>query len=266
LAGYLLGNPYARIGLWPELAMDGWRGTPAAIHNRLMAMLGWTEPYYKDIASLLLRLALGAPSEAGPVRSFPQLLNLLDPELLVRLYEHDPDRHREARSLAGREQARAVAGAQSRFANFAHAVADGFDGGACGWSFEDVDFAYLRAPYLAGREDADACCRLQPHPLRAKPRRSWGRVAAAPPCGRLLWWAADHGRDTSRSIWKRLRRLLLRWQAPQPCPAHPEIDLTRARLGRSEGTPNPRQSLASGGVPASPSAAASPQAEPPLGE
>jgi hypothetical protein len=38
--------------------MDGWRGTPAAIHNRLVAMLGWTEPYYKDVASLLLRLAL----------------------------------------------------------------------------------------------------------------------------------------------------------------------------------------------------------------
>jgi hypothetical protein len=160
LAGYLLGNPYARIGLWPELAMDGWRGTPAAIHNRLMAMLGWTEPYYKDIASLLLRLALNAPTEAGPVRSFSQLLSLLDPELLVRLYEHDPDRHREARSLAGPQQARAVAGAVSRFANFAHAVAGGFDGGDAGWSFEDVDFAYLRAPYLAGREDADACCRL----------------------------------------------------------------------------------------------------------
>jgi hypothetical protein len=160
LAGYLLGNPYARIGLWPELAMDGWRGTPAALHNRLMAMLGWTEPYYKDIASLLLRLALNAPTEAGPVRSWSQLLSLLDPELLVRLYEHDPDRHREARALAGPQQARAVAGAQSRFANFAHAVAGGFDGGDAGWSFEDVDFAYLRAPYLAGREDADACCRL----------------------------------------------------------------------------------------------------------
>ena len=160
LAGYLLGNPYARIGLWPELAMDGWRGTPAAVHNRLMAMLGWTEPYYKDIASLLLRLALTVPTEAGPVRSFSQLLSLLDPELLVRLYEHDPDRHREAKSLAGREQARAVAGAVSRFANFAHAVGGGFDGAQAGWSFEDVDFAYLRAPYLAGREDADACCRL----------------------------------------------------------------------------------------------------------
>jgi hypothetical protein len=47
-----------------------------------------------------------------------------------------------------------------RFANFFAATAGGFDAGAAGWSFEDVDFAYLRAPYLAGREDADACMRL----------------------------------------------------------------------------------------------------------
>jgi hypothetical protein len=160
LAGYLAANPYARIGLWPELAMDGWRGTPAALHNRLLAMLGWSEPYYKDVASLLLRLALHAPGEDGPVRCSSQLMARLDPELLVRLYEHDPDRSREAQSLVGRDQARAVKGAMTRFANFFAAVSGGFDAGPQGWSFEDVDFAYFRAPYLAGREDADACMRL----------------------------------------------------------------------------------------------------------
>jgi hypothetical protein len=160
LAGYLWGNPYARVALWPELPMDGWRGSPAAIHNRLVAMLGWSEPYYKDVASLLLRLALNAPGEDGPVRSSQQLMALMDPELLVRLYEHDPDRRREAQSLVGRDQARAVKGAIGRFANFFAATSGGFDAGEAGWSFEDVDFAYLRAPYLAGREDADACMRL----------------------------------------------------------------------------------------------------------
>jgi hypothetical protein len=160
LAGYLWGNPHARVALWPELPMDGWRGTPAAIHNRLVAMLGWTEPYYKDVASLLLRLALNAPGEDGPVRSSAALMARMDPEVLVRLYEHDPDRRREAESLVGRDQARAVKGAIGRFANFFAAVQGGFDAAAAGWSFEDVDFAYLRAPYLAGREDADACMRL----------------------------------------------------------------------------------------------------------
>jgi hypothetical protein len=160
LAGYLWGHPHARVGIWPELPMDGWRGTPAAVHNRLLAMLAWTEPYYKDIASLLLRLALNAPGEDGPVRSSQQLMARLDPEALAHRYEHDPDRLREARSLCGREQARAVQGAISRLANFFAAVQGGFDAGEAGYSFEDIDFGYFRAPYLAGREDADACCRL----------------------------------------------------------------------------------------------------------
>ena len=63
----------------------------------------------------------------------------------------------EAESLV---QARAVKGAIGRFANFFAATAGGFDAGPAGWSFEDVDFAYLRAPYLAGRQDADAAMRL----------------------------------------------------------------------------------------------------------
>jgi hypothetical protein len=160
LAGYLWGNPHAKVALWPELPMDGWRGTPAAIHNRLLAMIVWPEPYYEDAASLLLRLALDAPGEDGPVRSSAQLMARMDPEWLVRVYEHDPDRRRDAESLVGRDQAKAVKGAITRFANFFAAVAGGFDAGEQGWSFEDVDFAYFRAPYLAGRKDADACMRL----------------------------------------------------------------------------------------------------------
>jgi hypothetical protein len=84
----------------------------------------------------------------------------MDPEWLVRVYEHDLDRLRDARSLVGRDQARAVKGAITRFANFFAAVHGGFDAGEGGWSFEDVDFAYFRAPYLAQRDDADACMRF----------------------------------------------------------------------------------------------------------
>jgi hypothetical protein len=124
-----------------------------------MAMLGWSELYYKDVASLLLRLALDAPGEDGPIRCSHQLMARMDPELLVRVYEHDPDRLRDATSLVGRDQARAVKGAITRFANFFAAVGGGFDAAEDGWSFEDVDFAYFRAPYLAQRDDADACMR-----------------------------------------------------------------------------------------------------------
>ena len=63
-----------------------------------------------------------------------------------------------------------------RFANFFAATAGGLDAGPSGWSFEDVDFAYLRAPYLAGRQDADAAMRLlwrtsPTTPPSANPRR-----------------------------------------------------------------------------------------------
>ena len=160
LAGYLWGNPHARVALWPELPMDGWRGSAAAVHNRLMAMLGWTEPYYKDVASPPAPPCAERAGRGRPRPQLPQLMARMDPELLVRLYEHDPDRRREAESLVGRDQARAVKGAIGRFANFFAATSGGFDAGPAGWSFEDVDFAYLRAPYLAGREDADACMRL----------------------------------------------------------------------------------------------------------
>jgi hypothetical protein len=47
-------------------------------------------------------------------------------------------------------------------------------------------------------------------------------------------------------MWKRLRRLLLRWQAPQPCPAHRENDRTRPDSGTLDGSPNVRQSYAKG--------------------
>src|SRR4029453_4977993 len=53
-----------------------------------------------------------------------------------------------------------VKGAIGRFANFFAATSGGFDAGPAGWSFESVDFAYLRAPHLAVRQDADAAMRL----------------------------------------------------------------------------------------------------------
>src|SRR6266498_4058658 len=40
-------------------------------------------------------------------------------------------------------------------------------------------------------------------------------------------------------MWKRLRRLLLRWQAPQSNPATPEDHLTPARLGHLDGYAKP---------------------------
>ncbi|HEU4898421.1 MAG TPA: hypothetical protein VFX88_12800, partial [Actinomycetota bacterium] len=79
------------------------------------------------------------------MRTSSQLLGRLDPEALAHRYEHQPDRLREARSLCGREQARAVQGAISRLANFFAAVGGGFDAAEQGYSIEDIDFGYFRA-------------------------------------------------------------------------------------------------------------------------
>src|SRR5215211_1416965 len=61
IAAYRLGNPAARIGCWPDTAMDMWRGTPAQVQSRLLAVEQFTEPFYQRVASAGLRLALTAP-------------------------------------------------------------------------------------------------------------------------------------------------------------------------------------------------------------
>jgi len=51
IAAYQLGNPAARIGCWPQSAMDMWRGTPAQVQSRLLAVEQFTEPFYQRVAS-----------------------------------------------------------------------------------------------------------------------------------------------------------------------------------------------------------------------
>jgi hypothetical protein len=65
IAAYRLGNPTARIGCWPEQAMDMWRGTPSQVASRLLSVEQFTEPFYQRVASAGLRLALTAPRHAA---------------------------------------------------------------------------------------------------------------------------------------------------------------------------------------------------------
>jgi hypothetical protein len=55
IAAYRLGNPAARVGCWPATAMDMWRGTPAQLQSRLLAVEQFTEPFYQRVASAGLR-------------------------------------------------------------------------------------------------------------------------------------------------------------------------------------------------------------------
>jgi hypothetical protein len=78
VAAYLLGRPDARVGCWPETAMDMWRGSPAQVQSRLLAVEQFTEPFCQRVASAGLRPALTAPGMPLPVEGSDELLRRLD--------------------------------------------------------------------------------------------------------------------------------------------------------------------------------------------
>jgi hypothetical protein len=45
------------VARFPTVAYDGWRGDATAILNRLMLILDFSEPYYRDMTKMLLSLA-----------------------------------------------------------------------------------------------------------------------------------------------------------------------------------------------------------------
>lgn len=118
---------------FPDLAYDGWRGNSTALLNRLLAILDFSEPYYRDLTRMLLSLALDAPP--APPRSSLELLERLNLETLAHHYVGMP----EARELAGLRVVDAQA-VYNRYRAFFHALRGGLDGG---WAFEDVDAGYL---------------------------------------------------------------------------------------------------------------------------
>jgi hypothetical protein len=67
--------------------LDGWRGDPEAIVNRLLATQVFTEPYYEGVARTVLRLAVGDQ----PPRSFAELVARLDKRALQRAAQDDTE-------------------------------------------------------------------------------------------------------------------------------------------------------------------------------
>lgn len=76
-------------------AYDGWRGDTTALLNRLMSIIDYSEPYYRDITKMMLSLAVEAPP--GPPRSSSELLERLNLDALAMRYAGMP----EARELNG---------------------------------------------------------------------------------------------------------------------------------------------------------------------
>jgi len=152
VAAYRLGNPQARIGCWPEQAMDMWRGTPAQVQSRLLAVEQFTEPFYQRVASAGLRLALTAP-DMPPVEGSDELLRRLDVDELAALWEGRPLQLKDIEAIGEH-----LPGARLRYADFFAALAGAFDRGH--WSYEDVDLAVLTVPALLSKAEADAAMRV----------------------------------------------------------------------------------------------------------
>jgi hypothetical protein len=152
IAAYRLGNPQARIGCWPDTAMDMWRGTPAQVQSRLLAVEHFSELFYKRVASAGLRLALSAP-DVPAVDGSDELLRRLDVDELAALWEGRPLQLKDLEAI-GQD----LPGARLRYADFFAALAGAFDRGS--WSFEDVDLAVLTVPTLLSKAEADAAMRV----------------------------------------------------------------------------------------------------------
>jgi hypothetical protein len=152
IAAYRLANPTARIGCWPQQAMDMWRGSPVQVASRLLAVEQFTEPFYQRVASAGLRLALTAP-DMPPVRGSDELLRRLDADELAALWEGRPLQLKDIEAIALH-----LPGARLRYADFFAALAGAFDRGH--WSYEDVDLAVLTVPTLLSKAEADAAMRV----------------------------------------------------------------------------------------------------------
>jgi hypothetical protein len=151
-AAVLTGWPDARIGLFPQAPIDLWRGSPAAIVNRLLGCWDFTGTalWYQEVAVVALRLALGQPGP--PCRSSAELVTRLQPDALNRAWDGDPEMLNLIRSM--RED---LAGVHIRVSNLAAALGPAFDGS---WSHEDVDVSIITVPALVAPKDADACLRV----------------------------------------------------------------------------------------------------------
>jgi hypothetical protein len=149
---YLAGNPAATVHSWPAEPLDAWQGEPAAVANRLLGCWEFTpeSAYYREVASLALRLALHAPDD--PVTSSAELAKRMQPGALERLWHDHPDQQKYIRAL-GRE----MDGVCIRVANLMASLGGFLDGGR---GIGDADLTVISLPTMAAEHDASAILRV----------------------------------------------------------------------------------------------------------
>lgn len=112
--------------------IDGWRGGPDAVVNRLLATQEFTEPYYEGLARNVLRAAVGD----DPPRSLAELLDRIDKKVLVRAARGD----RRTGELLHKLPDKEIDGVRFRYEGIAWAIGTMLDGN---WSYEDVRASYI---------------------------------------------------------------------------------------------------------------------------
>lgn len=133
-----------KVKMFPHEPFCGWRGSSAELHNRLMEVIDYSEPYYSDAANAILDFALNAPM--GPPHSGAEFLGRLELYTLKKLYAGTS----EGAQLK-RFHYELVQGTFLRYRSFFAAVKSLLDGE---WSFEDVDAGYLLLDSLSLKSQA----------------------------------------------------------------------------------------------------------------
>jgi hypothetical protein len=196
VSAFLSEWPDARIKIFPAEALDMWRGSADELISRLMSVITYSEPYYRDTAKLALQLAMATP-DIPPPTSSAQLLGRLNLHWLREAYAADP---------AGLEQVESLddlgmAGCRRRYATFFRSLQGRFDGQ---FSYEDCDLAVLVVPTLADREDADAAVRIM---LADALHWAGARKARTDACSFVIdeFSAVQGGRDAALDLAERGR-------------------------------------------------------------
>ena len=133
-----------RIKVFPHSPYYGWTGEADTLLNRLMAVQDYSETYYKNMASLLLSLALHAPG--GPPRTSRALLDNLTLDRLRVLY-----RGTDQESEIGRITEKDANGVYNRYRAFFWMFKDKLDKG---FTFDETEAAYVLLDTIAYREEA----------------------------------------------------------------------------------------------------------------
>ncbi len=149
---YLAASPGATVHVFPDQPLDGWRGDPAALVNRLLGCWAWSieAAYYREVCVLALRLACSQPGP--PVQSMGDLVNRLDPAALARAWAKSPAEAGLVKMLQPK-----LGDVAMRVANLAAAIAGQLDGTA---AIGEADLTIVSLPTMANRGDAEALFRI----------------------------------------------------------------------------------------------------------